>query len=150
MDTSKSAILFVEDCDEDFEYVSDAIRSLTTISNPITRVKSAKQAIASLYNHPPYSANYFKLPIGLIVLDLNIPGIGGTTFLRSLRAHEAYATTPVIVYSGMASSLVISKCIEFGATDYVSKMENIRVLLDVIREHLPAMAYEPPKWLANH
>jgi len=77
------AILFVEDSDEDYEMACDAIRSRTQLLNPIVRVKDGKEAIASIYDTPPFASSQGRASYGLILLDLNMAGIGGLAFFKT-------------------------------------------------------------------
>ena len=58
-------------------------------------------------------------PIHLIVLDLNLPGLGGLELLR--RLTRAAPKTPVLVFSQHAEAIYATKALDAGARGFVSK-----------------------------
>src|SRR5687768_9659573 len=57
--------------------------------------------------------------IGLVMLDLHIPGMGGPQGLARLRA--LHPEVPVAVLSGIAESPGLEECFNFGAAGYFPK-----------------------------
>lgn len=57
--------------------------------------------------------------IHLIVLDLNLPGLGGLELLR--RLVRAAPKTPILVFSQHAEAIYATKALEAGARGFVSK-----------------------------
>jgi len=58
-------------------------------------------------------------PVHLIVLDLNLPGLGGLELLR--RLARATPKTPILVFSQHAEAIYAAKALEAGAKGFVSK-----------------------------
>ena len=58
-------------------------------------------------------------PVSLIVLDLNLPGLGGLELLR--RLVRAAPKTPILVFSQHAEAIYATKALEAGARGFVSK-----------------------------
>jgi DNA-binding NarL/FixJ family response regulator len=58
-------------------------------------------------------------PVNLIVLDLNLPGLGGLELLR--RLVRAVPKVPVLIFSQHAEAIYATKALEAGAQGYVSK-----------------------------
>lgn len=56
---------------------------------------------------------------GLVLLDLELPGVNGLSLLRSLRQKPQ--PTEVIVVSGHSSPRVVRGCMQLGAIDYIVK-----------------------------
>src|ERR1044071_7378777 len=59
------------------------------------------------------------MAIHLIVLDLNLPGLGGLELLR--RLARAAPKVPILVFSQHAEAIYATKALEAGARGYVSK-----------------------------
>src|SRR5262245_25312622 len=57
--------------------------------------------------------------IDLVVLDLNLPGLGGLELLR--RLSRAAPKTPILVFSQHAEAIYATKALEAGARGFVSK-----------------------------
>jgi two-component system, chemotaxis family, chemotaxis protein CheY len=60
-------------------------------------------------------------PVGLIVLDLNMPDMHGLEVLRFVRAHAAYRDTPVLVLTTRQDDASRAAALAAGATAYVTK-----------------------------
>src|SRR6478609_870821 len=58
-------------------------------------------------------------PVSLIVLDLNLPGLGGLELLR--RLVRTVPKTPILVFSQHAEAIYATKALEAGAQGFVSK-----------------------------
>lgn len=58
-------------------------------------------------------------PVSLIVLDLNLPGLGGLELLR--RLVRAVPKVPILVFSQHAEAIYATKALEAGAQGFVSK-----------------------------
>jgi DNA-binding NarL/FixJ family response regulator len=61
----------------------------------------------------------FDAHVNLIVLDLNLPGLGGLELLR--RLVRAAPKVPVLIFSQHAEAIYATKALEAGAQGYVSK-----------------------------
>jgi CheY-like chemotaxis protein len=60
-------------------------------------------------------------PADVVVLDLDMPRLGGRDVLRRLRAEVATAGLPVVVLTGSESEGLEVELMEEGADDYVRK-----------------------------
>lgn len=58
-------------------------------------------------------------PADLIVLDLNLPGLGGLELLR--RLARLAPKTPILIFSQHAEAIYATKALEAGARGFVSK-----------------------------
>jgi DNA-binding NarL/FixJ family response regulator len=58
-------------------------------------------------------------PVDLIVLDLNLPGVGGLELLR--RLARLAPRTPILIFSQHAEAIYATKALEAGARGFVSK-----------------------------
>lgn len=59
--------------------------------------------------------------LGLVLLDVSMPGISGYEVLTQLRADEATAHIPVIFITGQSDEAAEEYGLRLGASDYVSK-----------------------------
>ena len=60
-------------------------------------------------------------PVGLIVLDLNMPDMHGIEVLKFVRAHAGYRDIPVLVLTTRADDTSRAAALAAGATAYVTK-----------------------------
>ena len=57
----------------------------------------------------------------LIVLDLNMPIMNGTSTLRRIKEDVRFQHIPVIIYSTSINPFEQEKCMELGAHSYITK-----------------------------
>lgn len=70
-----------------------------------------------------------KTKISLILLDIQMPVMNGYEFLDAVRDKPEYANIPIIITTSSAAATDEIKCLESGATDFVSKPYNPDVVL---------------------
>jgi two-component system response regulator len=110
MGSSPADVLLVEDEADDAELITRALVAL----RPGTRVAVATDGVEALRRLLDDDAASALQP-KLIVLDLNLPRLGGMTVLRSLRANERTAKIPVVVLSGTCSPEDVGASRSYGA-----------------------------------
>lgn len=97
---------------------------LCEILSPFYRViqaENGKQGLELL------SQNWAR--ISLILLDIQMPVMNGYEFLDAIRKEPQFANIPIIVTTSSASATDEIKCLENGASDFVSKPYNTDVVL---------------------
>jgi len=70
----------------------------------------------------------------LILLDLQMPRLGGLAFLKNIRNSGFFRDIPVIVISGQENSPETAQCLDYGALAFVSKPFNPARLKQKINE----------------
>jgi len=119
MDTFKAAvILLVEDDLGDQKLIK---KSLTTgkIANELHIVDSAEEALAYLRRA---KNGYDETPMpDLILLDLNMPGMGGKELLKHIKSNNEFDTIPVVILTTSDSDRDILESYKLQAAGYVKK-----------------------------
>jgi len=83
-------------------------------------------------------------PPDLIVLDLNLPGLGGLEVCRLLRSRPATARVPIIMLTARTSEGDRVTGLDAGADDYVTKPFSLRELSARVRAVLRRGRSEEP------
>jgi DNA-binding response OmpR family regulator len=93
-------------------------------------------------------------PVDLIILDLNLPVLGGLEVCRLLRGRPATARTPIIMLTARSSEGDRVVGLDAGADDYVTKPFSPRELAArvraVLRRGRPEEAGPPPIYRGQH
>jgi diguanylate cyclase (GGDEF)-like protein/PAS domain S-box-containing protein len=76
------------------------------------------------------------LPLDLVLLDVEMPGISGYEVLRRIRARRSQTELPVIMVTARSEGTDIVEAFRLGANDYVTKPVDFPVALARIGTHL--------------
>lgn len=90
--------------------------ALAELLQPHYRVLLAKNGSSALE-----MANHESRQLGLVLLDVSMPGLSGYEVLQQLRANERTAHIPVIFITGQSDEAAEEYGLRLGAADYVSK-----------------------------
>ncbi|WP_224366899.1 response regulator [Hyalangium versicolor] len=125
-------ILLVEDSPEDVEALQRAFRKFQ-FTRPVQHCATARSAWDYLCGQGELPAAS-PLPC-LILLDLNLPGEDGRSFLQRLKANEEFKSVPVVIFSTSSNSRDVDFCYRHGAAAYQVKLMDV----DEQQRHLHAM-----------
>jgi CheY-like chemotaxis protein len=77
-----------------------------------------------------------KKEIGIILLDMMMPGMDGYEAVPRLKCDERSKNIPVVAVTAKAMPGDREKCIEAGADDYIAKPVDVELLLKILNEQL--------------
>lgn len=132
MDKSKLLVMFlVEDDPGDQKLVKSALASQ---DSPIKLhiVSSGEEALTYLRKSKEDEDQSYRP--SLILLDLNMPGMGGKEFLKSIKADENFNDIPVVVLTTSDSEIDIEECYKLHAAGYIQKPGNVQELKKIMKE----------------
>src|SRR5437016_132774 len=89
-------ILLVEDNDDDAELTLMAFKA-ARISNTVVRVRDGVEALDYLFARGNYANRDFNDLPAVVLLDLNLPRMGGLDVLTAIRAGDRTKYVPVVV-----------------------------------------------------
>ena len=92
--TALAAILIVDDDLEDVQFIKRAFKK-NNVANPLFSVFSGEEALDFLHQCDKDNQTY----PGLILLDLNMPGVGGIETLRRFKLNERWRRIPAVASS---------------------------------------------------
>jgi signal transduction histidine kinase len=68
----------------------------------------------------------------IILMDVQMPTLDGLEAMRRIRAHPEIAQTPIIALTALAMAGDEARCLEAGASDYLSKPVSFKKLVNKI------------------
>ncbi|HNB37072.1 MAG TPA: GAF domain-containing protein [Anaerolineales bacterium] len=74
----------------------------------------------------------------LILMDMQMPGMDGLEATRRLRADPRFATVPIIALTALAMPGDRERCLEAGASEYLSKPVKLKQLAALMQDLLHA------------
>ncbi|SDU36266.1 response regulator [Stappia sp. ES.058] len=125
--TRGAAILLVEDDPDDIRIIQ---KSLETSPVPV-RITTAENGADALVALDGLAASGSPPP-DLILLDLNLPVMGGTEFLARLRAHAQFSAIPVCVFTTADDPVTIRSAYAAGANAVVTKADSLTGMSEVL------------------
>jgi two-component system chemotaxis response regulator CheY len=72
-------------------------------------------------------------PVGLVITDLDMPGMDGLELLQAVRADAVLKDLPVLFMTGEAEKTRVLEAAQAGVNDYVLKPFTVAVLDQKIR-----------------
>ncbi|HEY3875285.1 MAG TPA: response regulator, partial [Candidatus Kapabacteria bacterium] len=71
--------------------------------------------------------------VDIILMDIMMPGMDGYETMRNIRKNRRYKNAPMIAVTAKAMRGDREKCIEAGASDYITKPVDVDQLLSLLR-----------------
>ncbi len=130
-DTKPAVVLLVEDDPGDQKLVKYALRFQQHQSN-LQIVGTGEEAIEYLRQCKKGDESTPRPDI--ILLDLNMPGMGGKKFLQNIKADDELSTIPVVVVSTSDEKQDIEESYKLHAAGYVQKSDNLDKLRRIIQK----------------
>lgn len=128
MDARGKTILLVEDCEK---YGNATVRALEAnhIANELVGARSGEQALEVLFG--PGSGDV-ELP-QVVLLDLDLPGMGGLEVLRRIRADARTRHLPVVVLTSSKEEEDVLHSYSLGANGFVRKPLEFTTLVQAVK-----------------
>jgi CheY-like chemotaxis protein len=117
-----SITILICDDDEDDRLLTRQALEEARISNPLKFVENGEQLLDYLYQRGEFSGKTGDAPRpGLILLDLNMPGIGGREALAIIKGDKTLTDIPIVVLSTSRADEDIARSYQLGVNSYISK-----------------------------
>lgn len=124
---NKRPIVMADDDPEDFMIVRDVLEE-NGFENDFHHCSDGRDLMDYLRRQGKYK-NPAKHPLpGIILLDLNMPGMSGGQALTIIKQADMFHHIPVIILSTSSDPMDIEFCFQSGANAYVEKSHNYDLL----------------------
>ena len=126
---SLAAILIVDGDFEDVQFIKRAFKK-NNVANPLFAVFSGEEALDFLHRCDKGNQIY----PGLILLDLNMPGVGGMETLRRFKLDERWRRIPAIIFTTSKAEEDVLTSYSMGANSFISKPFGFDGLTEVVAQ----------------
>lgn len=116
---TEQVILLVEDSSSDAELTLRALKK-HHIASRVVVARDGAEALDYLFAQGSYTGRSAELP-QVVLLDLNLPKLGGIEVLRRIRSDERTKLLPVVVLTSSQEDEDLVGCYASGANSYVVK-----------------------------
>jgi two-component system response regulator len=145
MEFEPVTILLVEDDPGDQKLIKNSLKD-QRVANDLYIVDSGEEALDFLYHRRKYT--YRSPRPDLILLDLNMPGMGGKEFLKEIKSDDHLKTIPVNILTTSDSDKDILDSYSLHANGYLKKpvdLPQIKEVIEKIGEYWFVICKRPPK-----
>ena len=111
--------------------VDDDVRNVFSLGSALKRygitvipARNGQEGLDSLAAHPE---------VGLVLMDIMMPVMDGYEAMRRIRAESRWRTLPIVALTAKAMKGDRQKCLDAGASDYVTKPVDMDQLTSVLR-----------------
>ena len=133
-ETNKKAafktVLLVEDSLGDIRLTLEAFQEINP-SCKVHVVRDGKEAIAFLKREGKYAASTRP---DLILLDLNLPVMGGHEFLAQIKTNETLKSIPIVILSMSSTHEDVTKSYDLQASAYLCKPIGFEMFDKLVKE----------------
>ncbi|WP_456279043.1 response regulator [Bacillus sp. AK128] len=110
--------------DDDMRNIFALTSSLEAAGMEVTFAENGKDAIRILQE---------QIETDIVLMDIMMPEMDGYEAMKIIRQKQEYANLPIIALTAKAMKDDRQKCIDAGASDYISKPVNLEQLFSIIR-----------------
>jgi len=133
-DTSKKesvVILLVEDDEDDIRLTERAFKK-GRLLNRLCVVRDGEEAMEFLEHRGRYADAEQAPEPGIILLDLNMPRMGGREVLRKIKESPCLRHIPVVVLTTSDQKNDVQECYENGANSFITKPVEFNNFLEAV------------------
>ena len=137
METEKKTILVVDDEENAVQIIKTRLEAEGNPYNVMV-AKSGEEALQAAEKTTP----------DLVLLDIMMPGVSGIEVCDMMRHNPTLAKTPIIIISALDDIKTQQECARLGASAYITKPINGKLLDNKVKETFAKIAErpDPPKF----
>jgi two-component system, response regulator len=130
---TEQTILLVEDSSSDEELTLRALRK-SNVANRVVVTRDGAEALDYLFAQGAFADRDPRDLPQVVLLDLNLPKIGGLEVLRRIRADERTKLLPVVILTSSSEDKDLLVSYGSGANSYVVKPVDFTQFADAVRQ----------------
>ncbi len=130
---NKKIILLVEDNPDDEKLTMRAMQK-NNIANQIVVAHDGAEALDYIFCKGKHAGRDVNDSPQLILLDLNLPKIGGLEVLRQIRANARTTLYPVVILTSSKEERDLVESYRLGANSYIRKPVDFKQFSEAVRQ----------------
>jgi two-component system response regulator len=127
------AILLIEDSAEDAELTMRVFKE-KNLANPLVWLRNGALGLDFIFGRGAYAGRDPAQMPRLVLLDLNLPKVGGLEVLREIKSNRRTRSLPVVVLSSSTQDKDIVRSYDLGVNSYVSKPVRFEEFANVVAQ----------------
>lgn len=124
-------ILMADDDIEDTEFTQLALEE-SSVESEFRSVGDGEELLRYLRREGEYENAESSPRPSVILLDLQMPRMGGLDVLKTIKEDKSLSAIPVLVFSTSRAPIDIDSSYDFGASSFVSKPNSFDDLVDTL------------------
>lgn len=125
-------ILLVED-NEDDEILTRRAFQKNNVKNEIVVAHDGREALDWLFGEGEHAGRDTTVQPEIVLLDVNMPRVGGLEVLERIRADDRTSLVPVVMLTSSKQEEDLVRSYELGANSYVRKPVEFDAFVDAVR-----------------
>jgi len=130
---SEGVILLVEDNPDDEALTLRALKK-NAIANEVVVARDGVEALEWLFGEGAHAGRDTRQQPQVVLLDLNMPRVGGLDVLRRIRADARTQAVPVVILTSSKQDEDLVKSYALGANSYVRKPVDFAEFVDAVKK----------------
>ena len=126
-------ILLVED-DSDDEVLTLRALKANNIANEVVVARDGAEALDYLFATGACGGRDASIQPQVVLLDLNLPKIGGLEVLKRIRGRESTRTLPVVVLTSSDEEADLVRSYTIGANSFIRKPVDFTQFMEAVRQ----------------
>lgn len=126
-------ILLVEDNHLEAKLTISSLKEFSLADN-LVHVDDGAEALDFIFARGKFAHRLNDKHPRVILLDLNLPKIGGLEVLRQIKSNEQTKSIPVVILSSSNMDSDIARAYQFGVNSYVVKPVDFEVFFKAITD----------------
>ncbi len=129
----RTVVIIAEDDPDDRLLIQDAIQEASQQPVDVFFVQDGAEMLDYLYHRGKYQKENSAPHPELVLLDLNMPKIGGMEVLGEIKRDPSLRTIPVVVLTTSREPAHVSRSFVLGGNGFVTKPDSYQQLVELMQ-----------------